>query len=84
MAQMTLDCTSALADQLEGLLASAERAGVARWGAHRQTSALMTCFVPSPTRHDHVHFVDGAMGGYAAAARWVKQARHIARSGRDD
>ena len=28
----------------------------------------MTCFVPSPTRSDHVHFVDGAAGGYAAAA----------------
>ena len=34
----------------------------------------MTCFVPSPTRPDHVHFVDGAMGGYAAAARAVKLA----------
>ncbi len=34
----------------------------------------MTCFVPSPTRSDHVHFVDGAAGGYAAAARAVKLA----------
>jgi hypothetical protein len=34
----------------------------------------MTCFVPSPTRSDHVHFIDGAMGGYAAAARAVKVA----------
>ena len=81
---MTLDCTPELADELEGLLASAEKAGVAQWGAHRQTSALMTCFVPSPTRRDHIHFVDGAMGGYAAAARSLKQARRIERSGRDD
>jgi hypothetical protein len=36
-----LDCTPELADELEGLLASAEKAGVAQWGAHRQTSALM-------------------------------------------
>ena len=35
----------------------------------------MTCFVPSATRPDHVHFVDGAMGGYAAAARAVKAPR---------
>jgi hypothetical protein len=82
--RMTLDCTPELADQLEGLLASAEKAGVARRGAHRQTSALMTCFVPSPTRRDHIHFVDGAMGGYAAAARSLKQACSNERSGRDD
>jgi hypothetical protein len=73
--RMTLDCTPEVADQLEGLLTPAEEAGVARWGAHRQASALMTCFVPSPTRRDHVHFVDGAMGGYAAAARRVKRIR---------
>ena len=29
----------------------------------------MTCFVPTPSRADHVHFVDGAMGGYTLAAR---------------
>jgi hypothetical protein len=44
----------------------------------------MTCFVPSPTRRDHIHFVDGAMGGYAAAARSLKQACTIERSGRDE
>ena len=43
-------------------------------GLHRQTAALMTCFVPSPTRSDHVHFVDGAMGGYSAAAQAIKLA----------
>jgi hypothetical protein len=32
----------------------------------------MTCFVPSALRPDHVHFVDGAAGGYAAAALAVK------------
>jgi hypothetical protein len=70
--RMTLDCTPELADRLEALLRSAERSGSARYGAHRQDAALMTCFVPSPTRSDHVHFVDGAMGGYAAAARALK------------
>jgi hypothetical protein len=27
-------------------------------------------------KSDHVHFVDGAMGGYAAAARLVKADHH--------
>jgi hypothetical protein len=71
---MTLDCTPDLADRIEARLGEAEAAGVARSGTHRQTAALMTCFVPSPTRSDHVHFVDGAMGGYSAAARAIKLA----------
>jgi len=70
--RMTLDCTPALAGRLEALLAQAEREGIARYGLHRQEAALMTCFVPSPTRSDHIHFVDGAMGGYAMAARRLK------------
>ncbi len=70
--RMTLDCTPEFADRVEAVLASAQASGVGRYGVHRQTAALMTCFVPSPTRSDHVHFVDGAMGGYAAASRALK------------
>lgn len=70
--RMTLDCTPALADRLENLLMRSQKQGIARYGLHRQKAALMTCFVPSPTRSDHVHFVDGAMGGYAMAARALK------------
>jgi hypothetical protein len=70
--RMTLDCTPGLADRIEALLAAAQASGTARCGAHRQFSALITCFVPAPTRGDHVHFVDGAMGGYAAAATTLK------------
>src|SRR4051794_5245742 len=72
--RMTLDCTPDLAARIEARLAEAEAAGVARAGTHRQEAALMTCFVPSRTRSDHVHFVDGAMGGYSAAARAIKLA----------
>ena len=70
--RMTLDCTPALADRLEALLAEAQESGIVRYGLHRQDAALMTCFVPSPTRSDHIHFVDGAMGGYTMAARTLK------------
>ena len=70
--RMTIDCTPALADRLEALLRGAEEDKIARFGTHRQGAALMTCFVPFPTRSDHVHFVDGASGGYAAAARALK------------
>jgi len=68
--RMILDCTSDLADQLDRRLAAA--AGTAVYGLHRQEAAMMTCFTPSPTRSDHVHFIDGAQGGYAAAATALK------------
>jgi Protein of unknown function (DUF3095) len=70
--RMILDCAPALADALEQRLAAAS--GIARYGLFRQDAAMMTCFTPSPLRSDHVHFVDGARGGYAAAASALKAA----------
>jgi hypothetical protein len=32
----------------------------------------MTCFTPAAFRSDHVHFIDGALGGYALAASALK------------
>ena len=72
--RMTLDCTPELADRLEARLAAARETGVARVGTHRQDASMMTCFVPSSSRSDHVHFVDGAMGGYSAAAAMAMSA----------
>jgi hypothetical protein len=68
--RMIIDCTPELADAIERRLAAA--AATARYGVHRQDTAMMTCFTPSPTRSDHVHFIDGAQGGYAAAATALK------------
>ena len=70
--RMTLDCTPALADSIEQRLTKAETDKVARFGLHRQPSAIMTCIVPSISESTHVHFVDGAAGGYALAARRLK------------
>jgi Protein of unknown function (DUF3095) len=38
----------------------------------------MTCYVPSITDRGHVHFVDGADGGYAMAAQAMKTRRAAA------
>jgi len=72
--RMTLDCTPALADRLERQLSKARDGGIAHFGLHRQQAALMTCIVPAATQSDHLHFVDGAAGGYALAARAMKDA----------
>ena len=70
--RMVLDCTPELADEIEQHLAGCATTGVVRYGTHRQQSAMMTCFTPSPTSSNHVHFIDGAMGGYAMAASAMK------------
>jgi hypothetical protein len=70
--RMILDCTPSLAGELDRKLAVAK--GIAIYGLHRQNAAMMTCFAPSPRRSNHVHFIDGAQGGYAAAASAMKAA----------
>lgn len=70
--RMILDCTPDLADTIEDRLLAAATAGTVRYGLHRQDAAVMTCFAPSPADSDHLHFIDGARGGYAAAATALK------------
>ncbi len=69
---LTVDCTPAEANAIEALLEAGRCAGICRFGVHRQGSALITCVVPSYLRDDHFHFIDGAGGGYAAAAAMLK------------
>jgi hypothetical protein len=71
--RMTVDCSSSLADLIDARLEEAQRRGACFFGTHRQLAANLTCFVPSPTQADHVHFVDGASGGYAFAAANLKR-----------
>jgi hypothetical protein len=70
--ELTVDCSPAIAARIRDRLEAAREAGVAAYGVHEQTEALITCIVRSPTDPDHIHFVDGAQGGYAEAARMLK------------
>ena len=70
--RMTVDCSVAQADRIEALLSQAREQGVARHGLHREEAALMTCIAPLPSHSDHVHFIDGATGGYTLAATQLK------------
>ncbi len=73
--RMTLDCSPAFADKLEVKLSGADE--FADWGVFRQKSAQITCFVPSINDRDHVHFVDGAEGGYTLAAKALKSRKGL-------
>jgi len=70
--RMILDCTPELERALTQRLTEAASNGLVRYGLHRQDAAMMTCFTPSVMRSDHVHFIDGARGGYASAATALK------------
>ena len=70
--KMTVDVDGARLARIEARLEQAASAGICRYGLHRQDAALITCFVLSPMRRDHMHFIDGAAGGYALAAAQLK------------
>jgi Protein of unknown function (DUF3095) len=70
--RMILDCTEELEAELTERLQAAAAKGIVRFGLHGQDAAMMTCFTPSAMRSDHVHFIDGARGGYASAATALK------------
>jgi len=66
--KLTIDTDATHRKRIEKRLQIARQDGIAKYGLHRQSSALVTCFVPAPSMRDHIHFIDGGDGGYAAAA----------------
>ena len=70
--KMTIDIDAERLARIKKRLEDAANAGHCRYGLHSQSSALMTCIVPSPMQRDHMHFIDGAAGGYAMAAQNLK------------
>lgn len=73
--KMTLDCDAQTEASLRALLDQAAGRGILRYGIHTQREAMMTCIVPSILTDDHVHFIDGADGGYTTAAQAIKRPR---------
>ncbi|WP_019557274.1 DUF3095 family protein [Thiomicrorhabdus arctica] len=66
---------SAEQTQLDALLAWLDKAhyqGLLFYGCHQTHSAIITCLI-TETGQDHIHFVDSVNGGYAVAAKQLKQ-----------
>ncbi len=82
---MVLDCTAAEVAAIEACLAELHAARRIVYGTHQADSAMMTCLVFSLADSRHVHFIDGADGGYALAALQLKsQLQALASSDRWD
>lgn len=69
--RMVIDVTPEQHAAIERHLAAEHAAGRVVYGMHTAASALMTCVI-TDTKANHVHFVDGADGGYALAAKQLK------------
>lgn len=70
--RMVLDVPSPAATTLEEYLEARYAEGRLAYGMHLSSAALITCMVQS-YEGNHVHFVDGADGGYALAAKQLKE-----------
>jgi hypothetical protein len=70
--KMTIDCDPATREKIRAVLE--EAADVVSYGLFEQDEAIMTCIVPSVMNDNHVHFIDGAAGGYTSAAFAIKNA----------
>lgn len=66
-----LDVGEVQSKELERLLLQLHAEGKLNYGIHYSNRALMTCFVNSLEKH--IHFVDGADGGYTLASRTLKR-----------
>ncbi|SMC44457.1 DUF3095 domain-containing protein [Pedobacter africanus] len=60
---------------LQLFLDELEAAGELAYGLHLSGASVMSCYVRD-LKDDHVHFVDGANGGYTQAARMLKMKLH--------
>lgn len=70
---MVLDCTPEESSAIRACLADRHDKGRLVFGLHESDRAMMTCVVFSLEESRHVHFVDGADGGYAIAALELKR-----------
>ena len=72
MLRMVMDGSEAQYEELRSYLEAQHREGRLVYGMHKSREALVTCIVFS-YNGNHVHFVDGSDGGYAMAARGLKE-----------
>lgn len=71
--RMVLDVSPQQAAMIEDFLEEEYQAGRLIFGTWKADRAMMTCLLFSLSESKHVHFIDGADGGYAMAASDLKR-----------
>ena len=72
MLRMIRDCDERQRMGIEAYLSKLRAENRIAYGIHASAHALMTCMV-FDSQTDHIHFVDGSDGGYAMAAKQLKE-----------
>ena len=70
--RLVIDVSRQQADEIEQFLDKRFRSGELNYGTWRSDAALMTCLLFDLAQSLHVHFIDGADGGYTKAAEALK------------
>ncbi len=70
--RMVIDCSLEQTQAIEDFLQKLKDDKRIVFGIHKSTSALMTCMVKSASTNKHIHFIDGADGGYTLAAAQMR------------
>jgi hypothetical protein len=73
MLRLVIDCTPDQVDKIRKKVEALRLLGQIHYGIHESDSAIMTCLLGSANDGDHIHFIDGGDGGYAMAAKSLKQ-----------
>lgn len=73
MLRLVLDVTVEQAAQIDAHLHRHHASGKLHYGVHSANEALMTCVVFDLDDSRHLHFIDGANGGFALAATDLKR-----------
>jgi len=73
MLRMILDCSANQAERIRANLQRQHEQGELCYGLHVSDRALMTCYVRDVQDGQHIHFIDGSDGGYAMAAKQLKE-----------
>jgi hypothetical protein len=72
MLRMVMDSHPKQTSELIEYLDTQYRQGKVYYGAHTAKEALITCLILD-RQEKHFHFIDGASGGYALAAKNMKE-----------
>lgn len=75
MLRMVLSGTAQQRDELVRFFQSRRQAGELCYGIHTAPASMITCLI-FDYAGEHLHFVDGTEGGYAIAAKMLKEQLH--------
>ncbi len=73
MLRLTVDCSQEEREEIRTFLQSQRNDGNLFYGLHESDHTLMTCFVQNLESGGHLHFIDGAQGGYTQASTNLKK-----------